>query len=277
MFKYLFQFCWFIFATILTQIGGIIWLLCMPLFAFIKKKVQHKGKALGANVLVFLLIYLCLTFTLIPALASALGRVPLPFWATSMQPLQPLNRLTYLLNRHYVTPQLYETISKVALQMQQQYPGTITAYLDANLPFINGFPLVPHLSHKDGKKLDLAFFYTNAQTQTALQIVAPSWIGYGGCELPKLRESNQTAICEKKGFWQYGILEKLFGKSNTSYAFDEERTRHIIQLLTADKRISKIFIEPHLKSRLGFSNNAKVRFHGCRSVRHDDHIHLQIR
>ena len=37
----------------------------------------------------------------------------------------------------------------------------------------------------------------------------------------------------------------------------------------------KIFIEPHLKQRLGIKNQ-KVRFHGCGAVRHDDHIHLQI-
>ena len=28
-------------------------------------------------------------------------------------------------------------------------------YLDANFPFINKFPLLPHLSHNDGKKIDI--------------------------------------------------------------------------------------------------------------------------
>ena len=40
--------------------------------------------------------------------------------------------------------------------------------------------------------------------------------------------------------------------------------------------ISKIFIEPHLKKRMNLKN-PKIRFHGCRAVRHDDHIHLQIK
>ncbi len=34
--------------------------------------------------------------------------------------------------------------------------------------------------------------------------------------------------------------------------------------------------KPHLKTRLKLSS-AKIRFHGCQAVRHDDHIHVQLR
>ena len=33
--------------------------------------------------------------------------------------------------------------------------------LDGNFPFITGFPLLPHLSHDDGEKVDLAFYYAD--------------------------------------------------------------------------------------------------------------------
>jgi hypothetical protein len=46
-----------------------------------------------------------------------------------------------------------------------------------------------------------------------------------------------------------------------------------LRTLTADPRIGKIFIEPHLKQRFAPSE-AKIRFQGCRAARHDDHIHL---
>ncbi len=39
--------------------------------------------------------------------------------------------------------------------------------------------------------------------------------------------------------------------------------------------INKIFIEPHLKIRLGLSTE-KIKIHGCQTVSHDEPIHLQI-
>ena len=40
------------------------------------------------------------------------------------------------------------------------------------------------------------------------------------------------------------------------------------------RKDDNIFIEPHLKNRLKIGNN-RIRFHGCKAVRHDDHIHFQ--
>jgi len=50
----------------------------------------------------------------------------------------------------------------------------------------------------------------------------------------------------------------------------------LIATLSKHPDTGKIFIEPHLKSRLGFANDSKVRFHGCAAVRHDDHIHIEL-
>ena len=49
----------------------------------------------------------------------------------------------------------------------------------------------------------------------------------------------------------------------------------MIEFLLREKSTQKIFIEQHLKTRMKL-NNSKIRFHGCRAVRHDDHVHLQI-
>ena len=57
--------------------------------------------------------------------------------------------------------------------------------------------------------------------------------------------------------------------------FDLKRTAFFIRLLTQDANIKKIFIEPHLKTRMRLKH-AKIRFHGCHAVRHDDHIHFQL-
>lgn len=48
-----------------------------------------------------------------------------------------------------------------------------------------------------------------------------------------------------------------------------------LQILIEDKRVEKLFIEPHLKTRLRVES-PKIRFQGCRSARHDDHIHFQL-
>jgi hypothetical protein len=49
-----------------------------------------------------------------------------------------------------------------------------------------------------------------------------------------------------------------------------------VEIMVGHDRVEKLFLEPYLKRNLGISH-AKVRFQGCHSVRHDDHIHLQIR
>jgi len=40
--------------------------------------------------------------------------------------------------------------------------------------------------------------------------------------------------------------------------------------------LGKVFVEPHLKTRMKLVDS-KIRFHGCGAVRHDDHIHIQLK
>jgi hypothetical protein len=151
----------------------------------------------------------------------------------------------------------------------------VVNYLDANFPFINGFPLVPHLSHNDGKKLDLAFCYKDKATLTATN-KAPSPIGYGICEEPTPAEKNTAEFCAEHGYWQYSFLKNVMPQSRKNdFVFYGEKTKWLVELFCQDNRIGKIFIEPHLKLRLQLTNS-KIRFHGCRAVRHDDHIHVQL-
>ena len=164
----------------------------------------------------------------------------------------------------------------IASDMNRKYPGTTLNYLEANFPFIDGFPLIPHLSHNDGKKLDLAFAYISKETGLPTNDT-PSPFGYGICEEPRVNETNTALLCSSQGKWQYSFLKKFMPQSRKAqFIFDSTRTKAIVNAFVAQNNIGKIFIEPHLKTRLKLSSD-KIRFHGCQAVRHDDHIHVQLK
>lgn len=263
----------FCFLTILTQVGGIIYLISLLTHTFIRQWAGNWAQKVLLQFVSFLTIYSLATFLIVPFIAKPFGRVPLPLSETNH--LQPLNWLTCLLNRHYVRPELKQTAFVVAQQMNDQFPGTTINYLDANFPFLDQFPLLPHRSHNDGKKLDLSFCYRNAQTGESINN-CPSFIGYGICEEPTAQEKNTAEYCSEKGFWQYNFLSKVVSQENKrNFTFDNERTRALVHLWAEQPAIGKIFIEPHLKTRLNLTSQ-KIRFHGCQAVRHDDHIHVQL-
>ena len=56
----------------------------------------------------------------------------------------------------------------------------------------------------------------------------------------------------------------------------EITTKSLINEILKSDLVNKVFIEPHLKKRLKL-NHSKIRFQGCKAVRHDDHIHFQIK
>lgn len=265
----------FIFSilSILTQIGGIIYLINFLFYRMINRKTSSKVRAQIYTSISFVALYFMAVLIVVPLLARPLGRSALPI--VLKKHVKPLNLAACLMNRHYVKPELLELIYTTADQINEIHPGTELYYLDANFPFFNKFPLAPHLSHNDGKKVDFAFIYddvtTNRQTSNY-----PILIGYGVCEKPKDNEFNTTADCEEKGYWQYGLMAKLMPQGKRDrFEFSVKKNRDLISLFADNKAVGKIFIEPHIKARLGLING-KVRFHGCNSVRHDDHIHVQI-
>jgi hypothetical protein len=66
-------------------------------------------------------------------------------------------------------------------------------------------------------------------------------------------------------------------KNKKDYMFDAIRTKQMIALFASSDAIEKIFIEPHLALRMHVKSFPKIRFHGCHAVRHDDHLHIQIK
>jgi len=260
--------------TLLTQVGGIIFLICLPfLLAFKTKLAKRWQRSLSRGLLLFA-IYLIATLLIIPPLATRISsRVPLPL--LEQNHLAPLNWIYPLANRHYVKPELKLLMEEGALYMQEKYPGTVLAYLDAGFPFIDEFPLLPHRSHDDGEKVDFCFLYKEKESGEQVHNKALTAMGYGGVEAPLQGEWDQIQHCVKKGHWQYDLLSRI-AHPREDLAFDKERNRHLIRWLARERRTGKIFIEPHLKTRLGLSAYNKIRFHGCYAVRHDDHIHLQL-
>ncbi|KAB8155019.1 hypothetical protein EZY14_003820 [Kordia sp. TARA_039_SRF] len=259
-----------VFLTIVTQIGGVVYVFVLwlkrhnPLLGW-KRKVVNIG--------FFLAIYSVLSFVVLPVLASSIyHRKALPI---SHSALQPLRAFTYLLNRHYVDEELYAILLQEAEAMQEEFPETVTYYLDACFPLGAKFPLLPHWSHNDGRKVDLVFYYTDATTKK-YKNGSPSWLGYGVCESPRKGEENMPEFCAENGYFQYSFLEKIVSQRHKeAYVFDSERTKSLIEKLTASSQIKKLFIEPHLQKRMQLTSS-KIRFHGCHAVRHDDHIHVQL-
>ncbi|WP_420572860.1 hypothetical protein [Kordia sp.] len=256
--------------TILTQVGGLAYLL----YLWLKRRFDFTGlKKKAINFGLFAAIYGILSFIILPILASTLyNRKPLPLMNNT---LKPLRAYTFLMNRHYVHEDLYKVLLFESEAMQKEFPETVTYYLDACFPLGAKFPLLPHWSHNDGRKVDLAFYYSDSTTKLYKK-GSPSWLGYGVCESPTSKEENMPEFCAQKGYFQYSFLEKIIPQyKKGNYIFDKTRTKTLIQKLTASSKIKKIFIEPHLKSRMKLTNS-KIRFHGCHAVRHDDHIHIQL-
>ncbi len=265
----------FSFLTMLTQIGGIIYLISMSLNRFFVKKTQKQLSKMQ-QLFNYAMLYLIICLGVLPSLAPYFGRVPLPMISKEDSILQSRSLFTIVCNRHYVKKEVLDLTLQTAKLVNKTYPRTTLFYLDANFPFIDGFPLLPHKSHDDGEKLDIAFLYKNPKTGQRINST-PSFLGYGVCEEPKKHEENRPEHCKKKGYWQYSFLQKIIPQgSKAQFEFDHKANKYLLEQLANNKSVGKIFIEPHLKTRLELSKYDKIRFHGCAAVRHDDHIHIQL-
>ncbi|MGB6035200.1 MAG: hypothetical protein WBG42_02950 [Cryomorphaceae bacterium] len=247
-----------ILLTVITQVGGLLYLLIILVF----RKSKWWKSLLGLVV-----IYSIATFLFIPLLAPYFGREKIR--------AHVLNGGYVLANRNYVAPQMNEALKSIEERFKAHYPELKLVVLDANFPFFDGFPLLPHLSHDDGKKIDLAFVYEDQNGELTNQKISRS--GYGIFASPEEGELNQADLCARKGSWQYGITKYFsFGEVNPDLVFSEPANRKLLEAIVADERIGKVFVEPHLKDRLGVVSD-KIRFQGCHSVRHDDHFHIQLK
>lgn len=238
--------------TLLTQLGGVAWLLAIAIPSW-------RG---GRRMVAFVGLYAVLSVGSI-WIAPQFGRVALPCWQSG--PLQMQSWFYCAANRNYVTPELNAVLNNTAAEVARDFPGTATLVLDGNFPFWDGFPLLPHLSHDDGKNADLAFFYKSQSGYAPSRTKSP--IGYFAFEQGPTRCSDRWPSLR----WNLRPLQGLWADLD----IEAERTRLLIETLAKDPRVKRILLEPHLKSSLGVTS-PKVRFQGCHAARHDDHIHIQL-
>ncbi len=251
--------------TLLTQIGGIVWIIARLTSPIIKKDFKLK------LFLIFITTYLLSIFLIVPIIAKIFNRERVLITHN----ITPVNYGTILLNRNYVSPELNHVLKNISNDPSLTALNIKVRYLDACFPFFDGFPLLPHLSHNDGKKIDLSLVYENNKGQIINKSKSVS--GYGVFEEPQNNEINQTNHCFQEGYFKYDFPKYLtLGQINSDLRFSENGTKILLITVLKQKSISKIFIEPHLKIRMGIKDS-RVRYQGCKSVRHDDHIHIQIK
>ncbi|WP_299865420.1 hypothetical protein [uncultured Hoeflea sp.] len=259
----------FVALTILTQIGGIVYLASKLAAAAMGMRRS------SATLLAFILIYVAATASA-SMVAPIFGRVPISCTTRASDTVAVQSSIYCLLNRNYVTPSMLNLVSALAVDVNQKFPGTTTVVLDGNFPFWDGFPLLPHLSHSDGRKLDIAFYYKdtngdfiNRATRSPVGYFAFEQASPGDEQPCKGRRDILTTR------WDLDWLQPLF----PTYSIEEKRTAFALEWLATEgvRRfgLDKVFIEPHLRNALGQTGDA-IRFQGCRAARHDDHIHIQV-
>lgn len=269
MFRFALHLFIVVILTLLTQIGGVVYIIVLAATRILGIRRFPIKLAL------FLLCYAAATFAS-SLVAPMFGRVPLSCIADATDRLVVRSPIYCVLNRNYVTPPVRDLANALAEHMDKESPGTVTVALDANFPFLKGFPLLPHLSHADGKKLDFAYYCEDADG-IFLNGVTRSPIGYFAFEQPVSGDEQPCAARHDwlTTRWDFDLLQPLF----PAYRIEEQRTAGALRWLTTEGvarfGLEKVFIEPHLKNALGITDS-HVRFQGCRAARHDDHIHVQV-
>jgi hypothetical protein len=189
---------------------------------------------------------------------------PLP--CSGRGPLRPVSIGYCLTRRHYVTPVARTVLLAVANGVARDHPGAVVLFMDASWPK-GTRPMPPHFSHGDGREVDLALFFA---TPTGKPLTAPPTLnGYGAFEPPS-HEAGRVCVGVA------GPHHEPDPSASRSWRLDEARTSDLVRRLIADPHVRRVFIEPHLKTRLGLAREDKVRFAGCKAARHDDHIHVDF-
>jgi len=258
----------FLVLTLLTQIGGIVYLLALflsQMFGFQKKLVV---------LVIFIFAYSAASFAT-TYIAPSFGRQAIPCFVSESASMKTAHPIYCVLNRNYVTKDLALLLEKAADAVAGQYPGTQTLVLDGNFPFVTGFPLLPHLSHDDGLKADLAFYYQDGKGGY-LPGYMKSPIGYWGYTQPSADDvlpcANFNSPLSLR--WDFDFLQGYW----RDYRLEPKRTALLLNWLVTEGRaygMEKVLLEPHITASLGLKSDL-IRFQGCRAARHDDHIHLQV-
>jgi hypothetical protein len=254
--------------TILTQMGGV---LLWPLLGA-ASRVWSAGHHARAALLV-VGGYLVLGLGVLPLVAARTGRVRLPLVATQATPVGPRSLGYVLLLRNYARPHARDALLAAARTTAEAHPGTVVRYLDAAFPF-PVVPMLPHLSHVDGERIDLAFLHTSSDGDPVDG--TPSPIGYWGYAEPvgaaeERAFRTRAASCRGSGRrWDLDALQPLW----PHLPLDRARTRTLLRALAAQKRVNSLLLEPTLHAAL---SAPKLQANPCSVARHDDHVHVTVR
>lgn len=244
-------------TTLMTQVAIVTW----PVFGVVRGRHARRCGLLGG-----LVLYALTSLWLVPPLAASFGRVPLPCLSGT---LQSRTWLFCAANRHYTTPELRSAAQEIADAVASASPDTHVSFMDGGFPF-PGLPMLPHLSHGDGRKLDLALFYVDERGRRL--DVGGSPIGYFGYVAPP---DAHAAACRDRWFdlrWDLAPFQRWLMPDE----LDRSRTRRLASAAARHPAIGKVLIEPHLRRTLGVAS-PRIRFQGCAAARHDDHVHVQLR
>jgi len=196
----------------------------------------------------------------------AIGLVALP---CDGGPLRPHAKAYCLGRRNYVTAPAQASLLTAAEALRAAHPGSAVTYMEASWP-LGRRPMPPHLSHGDGRQVDLALLYTDLDGRPLPG--PPTLSGYGAYE-PPARERDRACTGKSRRAKRNDGQDP---PANRAWRLDEARTAALVRILSADPKVRRIFLEPHLKRRLGLGMDRKVRFAGCQAARHDDHIHVDF-
>lgn len=262
-----------LFLTILTQVGGLLLWLGLPALDFLVRTMRgpRVWRLLAAAGL-FIPAYLVVSIGIVPPLAAQFGRVALPCGNRGESAYGAFTAATCLLNRHYATPAARDALAVTANRLAAGVSGRRIGYLDSGFPFFAWFPMLPHLSHGDGRDVDAALFFIDPATGGPASGRAPSPIGYWGYVLPP---PGAALPCDGRRSWlrwDFDWLQPLL----PNLPLDEAALAALLRDLAASPRVARVLIEPHITARLGIEHG-KIRFQGCFAARHDDHVHIEFR
>lgn len=258
----------FVVLTLITQIGGIVYLLCHVLVTALRRRSPAFFWVL------FGVLYVGATAFAVPPAARIFGRAPLGCempWEASRSGLAVLPHAC-LLNRHYLRIATVQRLEEINSQFAASHAGSRFTVLETGFPFLDGFPLLPHLSHNDGNKVDLAYFYRDRKENAPIGSGSPSPIGFFVTETPRAGDVLPCADRFTPLRWSFW----WFRDGERNWVLDEARTADLVKLLAGSSSVERILLEPHLVARLNVAD-PKVRFQGCQAARHDDHIHVSFR
>lgn len=109
------------------------------------------------------------------AVPNEAGLVSLPCDAST--PLEPTRPRYCREDRHWVTPRARAALLDAASAMRARHPGEVVRFMDASGPDgVKPFP--PHLSHGDGRQIDLGLYYTDVRGRPLATF--PTYERHGG-------------------------------------------------------------------------------------------------